>query len=52
MYKYIVMLRKGALGAVLLQEGRPVACGLRTFTETEKKYAYLEKESLAIIFYC
>ena len=38
------------LGAVLMQEGRPVAYASRTLTPTERNYAQLEKECLAILF--
>ena len=46
-----------AVGAVLLQEQqdnsyRPVAYGSRSLSETEQKYAQIEKESLAIVFGC
>ena len=46
-----------AVGAVLLQEQtdtswRPVAYGSRSLTETERKYAQIEKEGLAIVFGC
>ena len=40
------------LGAVLLQEGRPVSFASRTLTETERKYHPLELECLAVIFAC
>lgn len=43
------------LGAVLLQETelnswRPVAYASRTLTETEQRYAQIEKEALAVVF--
>lgn len=46
-----------AVGAVLLQQQedstyRPIAYGSRALSETERKYAQIEKESLAIVFGC
>ena len=41
-----------ALGGVLLQEGRPVAYTSRALTETESRYAQIEKEMLAIVHSC
>lgn len=41
-----------ALGAVLLQDGRPVEYASRTLTDTQKRYAQIEKELLAIVFAC
>lgn len=38
------------LGATLLQEGQPVAYASRSFTDTERTYAQIEKELLAIVF--
>ena len=38
------------LGAALLQDGRPLAYASRALTETETRYATIEKEMLAIIF--
>ena len=43
---------KDGLGAVLLQEGRAVAYGSRALTETEKRYAQIEKEMKAIVYIC
>ena len=39
-------------GAALLQDGRPVAFASKTLTSTEKGYAQIEKEMLAIVFGC
>ena len=39
-----------AIGSVLLQDDRPVAYASRSLTPTEKNYAQIEKEFLAIIF--
>lgn len=41
-----------ALGAVLLQEGRPVEFASLTLTDTQCRYAQIEKELLAIVFAC
>ena len=38
------------LGAVLYQEGKPVAYASRALTSTGQKYAQIEKETLAIVF--
>ena len=40
------------LGAVLLQNNRPVCYASRTLTETERRYANIERELLAIVFGC
>ncbi|CAH2208146.1 jg24630, partial [Pararge aegeria aegeria] len=39
-----------ALGAVLLQAGRPVEFASSTLTDTQIRYAQIEKELLAIVF--
>ena len=41
---------QSGLGAVLLQEGKPVEYASRALSETEKAYSQIEKELLAILF--
>lgn len=41
---------QSGLGAVLLQDGRPIAYGSKALTDTEKNYSQMEKEMLAIVF--
>lgn len=40
------------LGAMLMKNGQPVAFISRVLTDTEKRYAQMEKECLAILFAC
>ncbi len=40
------------LGAVILQDGQPVAFGSRALTSAQEKYAQIEKEMLAILYGC
>ncbi|XP_060810750.1 uncharacterized protein K02A2.6-like [Amyelois transitella] len=43
---------RDALGAVLMQGGRPVEYASRTLTDAQRRYAQIEKELLAIVFAC
>ena len=43
---------EGGLGYALLQQGQPVAFGARGLTQTERNYAQIEKEMLAIVCAC
>uniref|UniRef100_A0A671WXU4 Gypsy retrotransposon integrase-like protein 1 n=1 Tax=Sparus aurata TaxID=8175 RepID=A0A671WXU4_SPAAU len=43
---------KCGLGAVLLQEEKPVAYASKALTETEENYAQIEKELYAVLFGC
>ena len=40
------------LGAVLLQDGKPIAYASRSLSQTEQNYAQIEKELYAIVFGC
>ena len=40
------------LGACLLQEGQPIAFDSKSLTDTETRYANIERELLAIVFAC
>ncbi|GFU76563.1 hypothetical protein TNCV_1940511 [Trichonephila clavipes] len=41
---------KNGLGAVLLQEGQPVAYGSVSLTQTQQRYAQIEKEIMSVIY--
>ena len=40
------------VGACLLQEGQPIAFASKSLTDTETRYANIERELLAIVFTC
>ena len=40
------------LGTCLLQEGQPIAFASKSLTDTETRYANIERELLAIVFTC
>lgn len=43
---------QNGLGAVLLQNGKPCAYASKSLTETQKRYAVIEKELLGIVYGC
>lgn len=40
------------LGAALLQEGKPIAFASKSLSDTEKRYANIERELLSVVFGC
>ncbi|GFN78567.1 retrovirus-related pol polyprotein from transposon gypsy [Plakobranchus ocellatus] len=38
------------MGAALIQEGRPITFASKSMTETESRYANIERELLAVVF--
>jgi hypothetical protein len=43
---------QSGLGAVLLQDGKPVAYASKALTPSQQAYAQIEKEALALVFGC
>ena len=43
---------KHGLGAALLQQGEPVAFASKSLSETEQRYANIERKLLAVVFTC
>lgn len=43
---------KIGLGAALIQDGKPVAFASKALTDTERRYANIEREPLAVVFGC
>ena len=43
---------KSGIGAVLLQEDRPIAYTSKSLTATQQRYAPIEQEMLAVVFGC
>ena len=41
---------KDGLGAVLMQQGRPIEYASRTLTSTEQNWAQIEKEALSVVY--
>ena len=41
---------KDGLGATPLQDGKPIECASRSLTTTERKWAQIKKEALAVVF--
>ena len=40
------------LGAVLLQNNKPIAFASKSLSDTEQRYANIERELLAVVFGC
>ena len=40
------------LGAALIQDGKPIAFASKSLTDTETRYANIEREMLAVVFAC
>lgn len=40
------------VGAALIQEGRPIAFASKSLTDTEQRYANIEREMLAVVYAC
>ena len=40
------------LGAALLQDGKPIAFASKSLTDTERRYANIERELLAVVYAC
>lgn len=43
---------QSGVGAVLIQDGRPIAFSSRSLNDTQKRYTQIEKEALAIVHGC
>ena len=43
---------KSGIGAVLLQDDRPIACASKSLTATQQRYAPIEQKTLAVVFGC
>ena len=43
---------KHGLGAALLQQGQPVVFASKSLSDTEKRYANIERELLSVVFAC
>lgn len=41
-----------SIGAVILQEGRPIEFAAKSLTECQQRYSQIEKEMLAVVFAC
>ena len=50
--QYRPMPPKVGLGTCLVQEGKPIAFASKSLTDTETRYANIERELLAIVFAC